>query len=131
MLLKCCLLNIGISWPSYGIFGKFCVHVYVWVYQSYLFFIIIFIFIAINHIISLKLSHLFIWTFLSKVQPQGVAYSFCLIFAYFSLPLLIKVLLIKKGVILNKVDQYSRRNKVVVHGIPSSVKKRDSWKINV
>ena len=36
-------------------------------------FIIIFIFIAINHMISLKLPHLFICTFLTKVQPQVVA----------------------------------------------------------
>ena len=41
-------------------------------------FIMIFNFIAINHIISGTQPHLLIWTFLSKVQPQGV--SFCLFF---------------------------------------------------
>ena len=36
-------------------------------------FIINFIFNAINRIISFKQLHLIIWTFLPKVQPQGVA----------------------------------------------------------
>ena len=37
------------------------------------FLIIIFIFIAIYYITSLKQRHLLIWNFLSKVQPQVVA----------------------------------------------------------
>ena len=49
-----------------------CYILYICVYG--LVFDIILIFIEINHIISLKQPHLFIWTYLlSKVQPQGVA----------------------------------------------------------
>ena len=43
-------------------------------YFPYIIFFIFFIFIAINHIISLKQSYLFILTFLPKIQPRVVAY---------------------------------------------------------
>ena len=65
-------------------------------FMSYLFdpLISILIFITINHLVSLAQKKLFFWICLSKVHPQSVAF---LIFAIFSLVLLIKVLLIEKA----------------------------------
>ena len=73
MLLKNCLLHINMILPRHYTLS-ICVYVYVSVFQlNNLFFIIIFVFIPINHIISIKQEHLFIWIFFSKVQPTGVA----------------------------------------------------------
>ena len=57
----------------------------------------IFIFIAINHIISLKQTNLYFGHVRQKFSLR-VLLSFCLIFVNFSLVLLIKVLLFKKSV---------------------------------
>ena len=57
----------------------------------------IFIFIAINHIISLKQTNLYFGHVRQKFSLR-VLLSFCSIFVNFSLVLLIKVLLFKKSV---------------------------------
>ena len=82
MLLKCCLLHIDMILPKHA---TFCIFVFMSASRSInyiilydLSFIMIFNFIAINHIISGTQPHLLIWTLLSKVQPQSV--SFCLFF---------------------------------------------------
>ena len=87
--LKCCLSVFYIN--KYDLTKScyilyICAHGYVKVYELYdLIFVIFFIFIAINQILSLKQPHLFIWTFLSDVQPQEVAYLFlfCHFLAWF------------------------------------------------
>ena len=115
MLLKCCLIYAGrillrhlIYLVRLGLFclcllrlGLFCL------YLCNLFFIVTFIFIIINPIISLKQTHLFLFfcTFF-RISPiyllscQKFSLRGCLAFAYFfgnfSLMLLIKVLFIKK-----------------------------------
>ena len=137
MLLRCYLLHITII-----ILRNFLCLVYLSLFlglvlfKSYLcdpLFIFSTIFIIINHIISLRQTHLFFTNFFShhlwmitwikkvnnfqtaKVQPQGVAQFLLDFFANFRLVLLIKVLLIKKCVfkIRNKtfaVNCFSRCN---------------------
>ena len=65
-------------------------------YLYELFFIIIFIFIIINHVISLKQTHLFFGTFLSKMQPQ-VLLSICLILCQFQSDFAYKSVTYKKA----------------------------------
>ena len=68
-----------------------------------LFSIIIFIFIVINHIISLKQPHVFIWTFLSKVQPQDVAQLFPIFLPISAWCCLCKCCVLKKACINSSV----------------------------
>ena len=65
-------------------------------YLYELFFIIIFIFIIINHVISLKQTHLFFGKFLSKIQPQ-VLLSICLILCQFQSDFTYKSVAYKKA----------------------------------
>ena len=76
--LKCCLSVVDCiqTWSYRGmlyfVYLRPCLCLGLLIIWS-IFFITIFIFIASNHIISKKLPHLFIGTFLWNVQPQGVA----------------------------------------------------------
>ena len=68
-------------------------------YSCDLFFMIILIFITIiNHVISLKQTHFFLEIFV-KSSASGCCLAFASFFAIFSMVLLIKKLLIKKGCI--------------------------------
>ena len=95
MLLKNCLLHINMILPRHYTLS-ICVYVYVSVFQlNNLFFIIIFVFIPINHIISIKQQHLFISGYFFQKFSLQVLLRFCLTFADFSLVLLISVAYIK------------------------------------
>ena len=61
MLFKCCLSHIDMIFPRHAIF---CIYVSMSRPRSISY---------MDHIISLKQPHLFIWTFLPKIQPQGIA----------------------------------------------------------
>ena len=101
MLLKCYLLHIGIILARHVVFSIFVSMstsrsvyvVFMWSIFHYLFFI----FITINHIISLKQINLFFGHFCQKYNLR-VLISFCLLFSNFSLLLFTKVLIIKKSV---------------------------------
>ena len=95
-------LTVALFWISY-----ICVYVYVRVYLCLmdlcdLFFIIIFIFIIINHVMSLKQKCLFP---IKNLAP-GCCLEFALFSSNFSLVLLLKVLLIKKGILIMKFFCY-------------------------
>ena len=100
MRLKCCFsvafyIYTWYYWDKlHFVYSCPCLILGLWIIWS-LFFIIIFIFIEINHIISSIQPHLFLWTFLLKVQPRCVAWLLFVFFVNFSLVLFIKVLLIK------------------------------------
>ena len=117
MLLKCCLIHAGrillrhlIYLVRVGLFclcllrlGLFCL------YLCNLFFIVAFIFIIINHIISLKQTHLFLffYTFFrispiyllscQKFSLRGLL-SFCLFFWQFQPDVAYKSVVYKKSV---------------------------------
>ena len=76
-----------------------CLYIYALVCLCLIYVICFFIiiFIAFNHIISLTQKNLFFGHVCQKFSLR-ILLSFCLIFANFSLALLIKVLLIKKNV---------------------------------
>ena len=93
MLFKCYLLHIDIILPRQALFSIF-------LYISYLcdLFVIIFIFIAVNHIILLKETYLWrVFGHFCQIFSHLVFLSFSLIFASFNVVLLMKVLLIKKA----------------------------------
>ena len=95
----CCLLRKKIILPRQVIFCILClcVRLYLMPYLCDLFFIIIYIFITINHIIlSLKQTQLFFCPFLSKAQHQGVLLTFCFIFCHFQSDVVYKRIANKK-----------------------------------
>ena len=74
-----------------------CVRLDLMPYLCDLFFIIIYIFITINHIIlSLKQTQLFFCPFLSKAQHRGVLLTFCFIFCQFQSDVIYKRIANKK-----------------------------------
>ena len=86
ILRKCCLLHMGIILPRCIIF---CIFVSIFIRLRLftsslcdLFFIIIFIFITVNHIISLKQTHFLFGRFCEKFSIR-VMLGFCLIFCQF------------------------------------------------
>ena len=117
----CCLIHIVIIILRnilYLVYLSLCLGVDLLMSDLWdLFFIFSLIFIVINHITSLKWTHLFFVHFLNisycfrmimwikkasnfqiaKVQPPSVAELFAWVFANFGLALLIKLLLIKKA----------------------------------
>ena len=102
MLLNCCLLHKNIVLPRHAVSCVlFSISTSRSIYVIY-FSIIILIFIAISHIISLEQTNLFFRRFYVKFNRR-VLLSFCLIFfASLRLVLVIKLLHIKKCVIPEK-----------------------------
>ena len=87
MLLRRCLLHRDIVLPRNTIFSIFSLCLHLGLYMSYLcdlFYIIIFISITINNIISLlDIDKLVSWTCLPQKFSLRVLLSFCIIFCQF------------------------------------------------
>ena len=119
MLLRCCLIHTAITILRHILYlVYFCPCLGLGLFMSflfYLFFTFSLIFIVINHIMSLKQTHLFFVHFLeylllflddkvveannSEISASGYCLAFAKFFTNISLALLIKVLLIKKACI--------------------------------
>ena len=133
MLLRCCWVPISIvKIRQFAYLLYLCLCLDLDIFMSYLcdlFFFFFSIFIMINRIISWIQTHWFLCLYF-RVPPiifgwlhewriwmaqkfsLMVLLSFCLFFANFSLELLIKVLLIKKGVYSTLVTWMSKKSSV-------------------
>ena len=85
MLLKCCLLHRDVVWLRQAIFSIFvsaCILAYIYLIYLIYFAFINFVFLSINHIMSLIQTNLFVGHISQKFSLR-VLLSFCLIFCRF------------------------------------------------
>ena len=120
MLLKCCFLHRSNVLPRHAIFGIFVsmsVLVYLCLIYAICFLIIIFIFITINHLISLTQKNLFSAHACQKFRLR-VLLSFCLFFSKFQPGVDYKSLAYKKQCVVLKASSTCEHEKIwIVLGI--------------
>ena len=121
MLLRRCLLHRDIVLPRNTIFSIFSLCLHLGLYMSYLcdlFYIIIFISITINNIISLlDIDKLVSWTCLPQKFSLRVLLSFCIIFCQFPTGVAYKSVAYTKSVQSDEIYQGNIKIQQKVQGL--------------